>query len=44
MVICSPTYAINCGFEDRVKSVAKIIRVICLMDHPIPNTKDLPSV
>jgi len=44
MVICGPTYAINCGLQDRVKSTGKIIRVICLMDHPIPKTKDVPSI
>jgi Rab GDP dissociation inhibitor len=29
---------------DKVKSVGKVIRAICILDHPIPNTKDIPSV
>ena len=43
MVICSPNYMIEAGMPDRVKSVGKIIRCICIMDHPIPKTKDVPS-
>lgn len=43
MVLCSPSYAISCGLKDRVKLVGKIIRCICLLDHPLPNTKDAPS-
>jgi len=27
-----------------VKSIGKIIRCICILDHPVPNTKDAPSV
>jgi len=34
-VFCDPTYV-----SDKVKSVGKVARCICLMDHPIPNTKD----
>jgi Rab GDP dissociation inhibitor len=37
-VICDPTYA-----PDRCKKVGKVVRVICLMNHPIPNTKDALS-
>ena len=37
-VICDPTYAIRCGLQDRVKPVEKIIRCICLLEHPIPGT------
>lgn len=44
MVICSPSYAINCGLKNRVKHLGQIIRCICLLDHPLPNTKDVPSV
>jgi Rab GDP dissociation inhibitor len=43
-VICDPTYAIRCGLKDRVKLVEKIIRCICILDHPIPGTDNLPSV
>jgi Rab GDP dissociation inhibitor len=43
-VICDPTYVRKCGLKDRVKFVEKIIRVICILDHPIPGTENLPSV
>ena len=44
MVICDPTYAIKCGLQDRVKKVGQVIRCICILDHPIPNTGNIPSV
>jgi hypothetical protein len=44
MVICDPTYAIKCGLKDRVKMIEKVIRCICILDHPIPNTEGIPSV
>jgi len=34
-VICDPSYV-----KDNVKKVGQVIRVICLLSHPIPNTKD----
>nr|CAI5857339.1 unnamed protein product [Callosobruchus analis] len=37
-VYCDPTYV-----SDRVKKTGQVIRCICLMDHPIPNTKDALS-
>ena len=40
MVICSPTYMLETGEKDKVKSIGKIIRCICILDHCIPNTKD----
>jgi Rab GDP dissociation inhibitor len=43
-LICDPTYVRKCGLKDRVKFVEKIIRVICILDHTIPNTDNLPSV
>lgn len=43
MLICSPSYAIKCGMQAKVKSVGTVIRAICILDHPIPNTKDIPS-
>jgi len=39
MVICDPTYV-----PDRVKTNGKVVRAICILDHPIPNTKDSLSV
>jgi len=43
MVICDPTYAIKCGFKNKLKSRGKVIRCICVMDHPIPNTNNATS-
>ena len=43
MVVCSPNYIIGAGMTGKVKSLGRIIRCICIMDHPIPNTKDVPS-
>lgn len=40
LVICDPSY---CA-QERVKPVEKVIRAICLLNHPIPNTKDAPSI
>jgi len=37
-VYCDPTYV-----PDRVEKVGQVVRCICLMDHPIPNTKDALS-
>jgi Rab GDP dissociation inhibitor len=37
-VYCDPSYAPN-----KVKKVGQVIRCICLLDHPIPNTKDALS-
>lgn len=37
-VYCDPTYV-----PDRVRKKGKVIRCICLMDHPIANTKDALS-
>ncbi|GLG97980.1 Rab proteins geranylgeranyltransferase component A [Gryllus bimaculatus] len=37
-VYCDPSYV-----PDRVKKTGQVIRCICLMDHPIPNTRDALS-
>lgn len=29
---------------NKTKVVGKVIRAICIMDHPIPNTQDVPSI
>lgn len=34
-VVCDPSYV-----SDRVKKVGQTIRAICILNHPIPNTKD----
>jgi Rab GDP dissociation inhibitor len=38
-VVGDPSY-----FPSDVKTVGKVIRVICLLKHPIPNTNDSNSV
>lgn len=35
LVICDPSYMPN-----KVKKTAQVIRAICILNHPIPNTKD----
>nr|QBH73821.1 rab gdp-dissociation inhibitor [Eurycantha calcarata] len=37
-VYCDPSYV-----PDRVKKTGKVVRCICLMDHPVPNTRDALS-
>ncbi|CAN7937210.1 unnamed protein product [Ixodes hexagonus] len=37
-VYCDPSYV-----PDRVKKVGRVVRCICLLNHPIPNTKDALS-
>lgn len=37
-IFCDPTYV-----PDRVKKVGKVIRCICILNHPIPNTSDALS-
>lgn len=44
MVICNPSYCNGTKQEKKIKSLGKVVRSICIMDHPIPNTKDLPSI
>lgn len=38
MVICDPSYA-----QDKVKKTGQVVRAICIMNHPVPNTKDALS-
>jgi len=37
-VYCDPSYA-----PEKVKKVGQVVRCICLLDHPLPNTKDALS-
>ncbi|KAJ3416157.1 Rab GDP dissociation inhibitor alpha [Chytridiales sp. JEL 0842] len=39
LVIGDPSY-----FSDKVKKTGQVVRVICLLNHPIPNTNDADSV
>ncbi|KAL6896869.1 hypothetical protein ACP4OV_007441 [Aristida adscensionis] len=38
-VVCDPSY-----LPDKVKKVGRVARAICIMKHPIPDTKDSHSV
>jgi Rab GDP dissociation inhibitor len=40
IVICDPSYSP----ESRLKPTGKVIRAICLLDHPIPDTNNAQSV
>ena len=39
IVICDPSYTT----QDRLKPVGKVIRAICMLNHPIPNTNNTNS-
>lgn len=46
LVICDPSYVLqaNSGaLKDKVRAVGRVIRAICIMDHPIPHTNDSTS-
>lgn len=38
-VLCDPSYA-----REKVRKVGQVVRVICLLNHTIPNTGDSDSV
>ena len=40
IVICDPSYA----KDEFLKPIGRVIRAICLLDHPIPNTNNAASV
>jgi len=41
LVICDPSYVTSLG---KVQEVGRVVRAICIMDHPIPMTNDATSV
>ena len=44
-LIGDPTYFMDpVGGKDKVRETAKVVRAICLLKHPIPNTADADSV
>ena len=46
MVICDPSYVLQSkdgALASKVKPVGKVIRAICILDHPIPSTNDSTS-
>ena len=38
VILCDPSYA-----PHKVRSTGKVVRSICILNHSIPNTKDVPS-
>jgi len=40
-VICDPSYVKDLG---KTKTVGRVIRAICMLDHPIPNTDNATSI
>jgi len=43
LIICDPSY-VNGVISGKVRETGKVIRAICIMDHPIPNTNDATSI
>ena len=41
LIICDPSYVQTLK---KVKPVGKVIRAICILDHPIPSTYDASSI
>ena len=41
LVICDPSYVKGLG---KTKVIGQVIRAICILDHPIPNTNDATSL
>jgi Rab GDP dissociation inhibitor len=41
LIICDPSYAKGLN---KTKVVGKVIRAICILDHPIPETGNVPSI
>ena len=41
MVICDPSYVQS--MEGQLSVQQKVVRSICILDHPIPNTQDKTS-
>jgi Rab GDP dissociation inhibitor len=44
MIICDPTYVLKAGLSGKVKVISRVVRCICILNHLIPNTKEVPSV
>jgi Rab GDP dissociation inhibitor len=44
IVIASPYYLVKTGQQAKLKEIGKVIRAICLLDHPIPDTKKANSM
>lgn len=46
MIICDPSYVLQSNggaLSGKVRQVGRVIRAICILDHPIPNTNESAS-
>ena len=43
-IIASPDYLLKVGMKDRLQKVGTIVRVICILDHPIPKAEKFGAV
>jgi len=43
LIICDPSYVLS-TVSGKVRETGKVIRAICILDHPIPNTNDATSI
>jgi len=44
MVICHPSYMVKTGNASKVKAVKKVVRCICILDHPLPDAPKSTSL
>lgn len=44
ILIGHPEYFIQAGLKQKVKPVGKVIRSICILNHPVANTNDVKSL
>jgi Rab GDP dissociation inhibitor len=40
IILCDPSYALSIN---KVRSTGRVIRAICILNHPVPDTDNLPS-
>ena len=44
IIIAHPKYFMKCGLESKLKSLGRVVRSICILDHPIQSTNDSTSL
>ena len=44
MLICDPSYLVKTPLNTKLQKIGRVVRCICIVDHPIPHTKDVPSI
>lgn len=43
-MLCNPSYIVRGGDNQKVKRVGKVIRAICILDHPVDSTNNSQSL